>query len=33
MLLYCCNIRFLYRIKKVVRNITINILVHEGKKI
>ena len=32
-LIYCCNIRFLYRIRKVVRNISINILCHEGKKL
>ena len=32
-LLYYCNIRFPYRIRKVVRNININILDHEGKKI
>ena len=31
--IYYCNIKFLYRINKVVRNITINILGHEGKKL
>ena len=31
-LLYYCNIRFTYRIKKVVENITINILGHKRKK-
>ena len=29
--LYYCNIRFPYRIRKVVRNITLNILGHEGE--
>ena len=33
MLLYYCNIRFPCRIKKVVRNITINIIGREGKKL
>ena len=28
-----CNIRFPCRIRKVVRNITINILDHKGKKL
>ena len=32
-LLYYCNIRFLCKIRKVIRNITINILGHEGKKL
>ena len=32
-LIYYCNIRFFYRIRKVVKNITINILGHKGKKI
>ena len=31
--LYYCIIRFPYKIRKVVRNITINILDHEGKKL
>ena len=31
--IYYCNIRFPYRINKVVRNITINILGHGGKKL
>ena len=31
-LIYYCNIRLPYRIKKIVRNIFINILGHEGKK-
>ena len=30
---YICNSKFLYRIKKVIRNIAINILGHEGKKL
>ena len=29
--LYYCNIRFPYRIRKLVGNITLNILGHEGK--
>ena len=32
-LLYYCNIRFPSRIRKVVRNIIINILDHEWKKL
>ena len=32
-LLYYYNIRFPYRIRKVIRNITINILGHKGKHI
>ena len=32
-LLYYCNIRLPYRIRKVVGNIFINILSHEGKKL
>ena len=32
-LIYYCNIRLLYRIRKVVGNIFINILSHEEKKL
>ena len=32
-LIYYCNIRLPYRIRKIVRNISINILGHEGKKL
>ena len=32
-LIYYCNIRLPYRIRKVVGNISINILGHEGKKL
>ena len=31
--LYYCNIIFPYRIRKIVRNVPINILGHEGKKL
>ena len=31
--MHYCNIRFPYRIRKVVGNISINILGHEGKKL
>ena len=30
--IYYCNIRFPYRINKVIGNISINILGHKGKK-
>ena len=32
-LIYYCNIRLSYRIRKVVGNISINILSYEGKKL
>ena len=32
-LIYYCNIRLPYKIRKVVGNISINILSHEGKKL
>ena len=32
-MIYYCNIRLPYRIRKVVGNISINILGHEGKKL
>ena len=31
-LIYYCNIRLPYKIRKIVRNIFINILSYEGKK-
>ena len=32
-LLYYCNLRFSYRIRKVIKNIPINILGHDGKNL